>query len=79
MLNIPYQGLVAERIWRQPCNCKIAGLIPVHGHFATTFSKEFNLTMLTMFAQAAATAALRAAWDKISLLAHLICCAYSPC
>jgi len=41
-------------------------LIPVSGRFATPFSKEFNLTMLTMVALATATAALRAAWDKIS-------------
>jgi len=42
------QGLVTERIRRQPCNRKIAGSIPVYGRFATSFSKEFNLTMQTM-------------------------------
>jgi len=36
------------------------------GHFATPFSKEFNLAMLTMVTLASGTAALRAAWDKHS-------------
>jgi len=39
--------LVAEWIRRQPCNRKIVDLIPVYGRFATPFSKEFNLAMLT--------------------------------
>jgi len=42
------QGLVAERIRRQPCNRKIAGSIPVYGRYATPFRKEFTLTMLAM-------------------------------
>jgi len=49
---------------------KIAALNPVYGRFATPFSKEFNLTiayysLLTIVALATATAALRAAWEKI--------------
>jgi len=41
----------------------IAGSIPVYGRFATRFSKEFNLTMLTMamVALATVTVVLRAA------------------
>jgi len=42
------QGLVAEGIRRQPCNRKIVGWIPVYGRCATLFSKEFDLTMLTI-------------------------------
>jgi len=42
--------LVAERIRRRPGNQTIAGLIPVYSHFATPFSKEFNLAMLTVAA-----------------------------
>jgi len=42
---------------REPCNRKISGSIPVYGRFATPFSKEFNLTTLTMVALATATAA----------------------
>jgi len=34
------------------------------------------LAMLTIVTLATATAALRAAWDKYSKSAHLICCAY---
>jgi len=35
---------------RPPSFGKIAGLIPVHGHFATPFSKRLNVAMLTMAA-----------------------------
>jgi len=42
----PSQGMLAERIRRQPCYREITGLIDVHGHFSTPFSKEFNLAML---------------------------------
>jgi len=38
---------VTERVRHWPCNRKIAGSIPIHSHFATPFSKEFDLTMLT--------------------------------
>jgi len=48
------KSLVAERIRCLPCNGKIASSISVRGHFATPFSKQFNLTMLTMFALATA-------------------------
>jgi len=41
-------------------------MIPVRGLFATPFSKEFILTMLTMVALSAATAALQAAGKTIS-------------
>jgi len=41
------EGFVAERI--RP-SLAIAGLIPVHGHLDTPFSKEYNLAMLTMVA-----------------------------
>jgi len=44
MYMTPYpQVLVAERVRHQPCIRRIAGSFPVHGHFATPFSKEFNL------------------------------------
>jgi len=43
----------------QACNRKIVGSIPVYGRFATPFSKELNLTMLTMVALATASAAWR--------------------
>jgi len=50
---------------RQPCNRMIAGSqsSDCNGRSAIPFSKEFNLTMVTMVALATA---LRAAWDKIS-------------
>jgi len=60
------RGLITERIKHRPCNRKIAGSIPVSGHSATPFTKEFNLTMLTMVALATTTAVLRATWDKHS-------------
>jgi len=60
------QGIVAERIRRLRCNREIVGSIPVYGRFVTPFSKEFNLTMLTMVALATAMVPLRAAWDRIS-------------
>jgi len=60
------QDLVVVRIRSRACNRKIAGSISVRGHFVTLFSKKFNLAMLTMAALAAATAALRISWDKIS-------------
>jgi len=64
MSIIVWQGSVAESI--RPCNRTIASSIPVYGRFATPFSKEFYLTILTMVTLATATAALRAVWDKVS-------------
>jgi len=61
----PSLGLVAEKIRSLPYNRKIAGSIPVHGHFATPLSKVFNLAMLSMVALATAMVALRAAFGVI--------------
>jgi len=45
-VDLRYQ-VVAQWIRREPCKRKIVGSIPVYVRFATRFSKEFNLTMLT--------------------------------
>jgi len=60
------QSFVAERIRCLPCNRKIASSILVRGHFATSFSKEFNLTMLAMVALVAATAPCELRGTKIA-------------
>jgi len=51
---------LAENIGFQPCNRKIAGYIHVQSHFATPFSKEFNLAMLTV-------AAIAPTWRPVEL------------
>jgi len=55
-------GLVAERIGLHLLTYFVIK------RFATLFSKEFNLTMLTVAVIA----------QNISQLAHLICCTYCP-